>query len=180
VRTREGLYQITEDLTDEERSEWMAQARAHLDRLLRGREAEWEQTVSRLRDAELDRLGSFFSSRIEEEEERLRRRTGQGDESEIESGGDATSLKLEWERRAAEVRLRWALRTEIRPWGLVEWSWPVADLEQELRSGAMRVKLQSHVDVARGVPALPQCPTCSTPAEMLVRVRGSIGCANCA
>src|SRR2546428_855904 len=32
----------------------------------------------------------------------------------------STSLKLEWERRAAEVRGRWALRTEIRTWGVVE------------------------------------------------------------
>src|SRR5207249_9203765 len=120
----------------------MTQAREQLDRLMREREAEWERSVSRLRDAELERLGSFFSSRIEEEEERLRRRGSGADESDVDSGGDATSLKLEWERRAAEVRQRWALRTEVRLWGLVEWSWPVADLSQELRSGAVRVKLE--------------------------------------
>jgi len=158
----------------------MAQAREQLDRLLVEREAEWEHTVSRLRDAELDRLGSFFSSRIEEEEERLRRRGSASDESDVDSGGDATSLKLEWERRAAEVRQRWALRIEVRPWGLVEWSWPIADLEQELRSGAVRVKLTSRVDVARARPALPACPGCGAPAEMLVRIRGSIACSRCA
>jgi hypothetical protein len=179
VRTREGLYQIGEEMSPEERAEWVTRARAQLDRLLREREAEWEISVSRLRDAELERLGFFFSSRIEEEEERLRRRTGTGDESEIE-GGDATTLKLEWERRAAEVRHRWALRTEVRLWGLVEWSWPVAEIEQELRLGAVHVKLVSSVDVARGRPALPPCPGCGSEADLLVRVRGSIGCARCA
>ena len=179
VRTREGLYQIGDEMSATERAQWVTQAREELDRLLREREAEWEISVSRLRDAELERLGSFFSSRIEEEEERLRRRTGTADESEIE-GGDATSLKLEWERRAAEVRLRWALRTEVRLWGLVEWSWPVAKIEQELRSGAVHVKLVSSVDVARGRPALPACPGCGSEADLLVRVHGSVGCARCA
>jgi hypothetical protein len=182
VRTREGLYQIADELTPDERSHWMEQARGHLDRLTREREAEWERTVARLRDAELERLGSFFSSRIEEEEERLRRRTSNHhhDESDIDGTGDITSLKLEWERRAAEVRQRWALSIEVRLWGLVEWSWPVAELEQEVRSGAMRVRLTSHVDVARGRPAAPACPSCGQPAEMLVRVKGSIGCTQCA
>jgi len=36
------------------------------------------------------------------------------------------------------------------------------------------------VDVARGRPALPACPSCGTPAEMLVRVRGAVGCERCA
>jgi hypothetical protein len=94
-------------------------------------------------------------------------------------GGDATSLKLEWERRAAEVRHRWALRTEVRMWGLEEWAWPVADLEQELRAGAIRLRLTSRVDVARGRPALPACPGCGTPAEMLVRARGGVACVRC-
>ena len=108
----------------------------------------------------------------------VRRRTGNGDESEIEEG-DATSLKLEWERRAAEVRLRWALKTEIRLWGVEEWSWPVADLEQELRAGAVHVRLESRVDVARGKPALPACPSCGADAEMLVRLHGSVACPRC-
>ncbi len=180
VRTRDGLYQIPEDLTPADRSRWMAQAREQLERLTREREAEWERSVSRLRDAELERLGSFFSSRIEEEEERLRRRTGASEEGDVGTGGDATSLKLEWERRAGEVRQRWALRIEVRLWGLVEWSWPIADLEQEVRSGAVRVKLTSRVDVARGRPALPLCPNCGRPAEMLARRRGGIGCNQCA
>jgi hypothetical protein len=132
-----------------------------------------------LRDDELDRLGAFFSARIEEEEERLRRRAAHPEDSDL-AHGDATSLKLEWERRAAEVRQRWAIRTEIRLWGLVEWSWPVAELEQEVRAGAVHVKLVSQVDVARGVPALPACPTCSAQAEMLVRSRGTVTCAQCA
>jgi hypothetical protein len=180
VRPREGLYQIATELTGEERGRWMTQAREHLDRLMREREEEWERSVSRLRDAELERLGSFFSSRIEEEEERLRRRGSASDEADVDTGGDATALKLEWERRSAEVRQRWALRTEVRLWGLVEWSWPIANLSQELRSGAVRVKLESRVDVARGKPALPTCPGCGEPAEMLARVRGSIGCSRCA
>jgi len=156
------------------------EARAQLERLLRERETEWERTVSRLCEDELERLGAFFSARIEEEEERLRRRTGNGDEAELESGGDAVSLKLEWERRAAEVRSRWALRTEVRLWGLTEWSWPVADLEQELRSGAVHVRLVSRVDVARGRPAQPACPSCGGAAEMLVRARGAVRCDHCA
>jgi hypothetical protein len=56
----------------------------------------------------------------------------------------------------------------------------VADLEQELKSGAMHVKLRSAVDVARGRPSLPACPTCGEQAEMLVRARGHVACANCA
>ena len=90
------------------------------------------------------------------------------------------SLKLEWERRAGEVRSRWALRTEVRLWGITEWSWPVADLEHELRAGAVHVRLGSRVDVARGRPALPACPGCGTPAEMLVRERGAVACPRCA
>ena len=180
IRSREGLYQIADELTAEQRAHCMEQAREHLDRLTREREAEWERSVARLRDTELDRLGSFFSSRIEEEEERLRRRVSRTDESDIDGNGDITSLKLEWERRAAEVRGRWALLIEVRLWGLVEWSWPVADLEQEVRSGAMRVRLVSAVDVARGRPAAPRCPSCGEPAEMLARVKGSIGCSRCA
>jgi fructokinase len=52
------------------------------------------------------------------------------DEHELEHG-DATTLKLEWERRAGEVRQRWEMRTEVRLWGLEEWSWPVADLGED-------------------------------------------------
>jgi len=178
VRSREGLYQMADALDPTQRESWIREARVNLERLLSEREADWERTVARLRDDELGRLGAFFSSRIEEEEERLRRRTGNGEEAEI-ALGDATSLKLEWERRAAEVRQRWALRTEIRLWGIEEWSWPVAELEQELRAGAMHRKLVSHVDVARGRPALPACPGCGAEAEILVRARGAIGCARC-
>ncbi len=179
LRSRAGLYQIGEDLPAEERARWFEQARRHIDRLLAEREQEWERAVARRRDDELERLGAFFSARLEEEEERLRRRTSNDEESEIEQG-DSTSLKLEWERRAAEVRARWELKTEVRVWGLTEWAWPTAELEQELRAGAVHVRLKSRVDVARGVPALPACPTCGAPAEMLVRARGAVACVNCA
>src|SRR5262249_1363457 len=138
----------------------------------------WAVSLGRLRGDELDRLAWFFSARIEEEEERLRRRAGH-DEHELEHG-DATSLKLEWERRAAEVRQRWEMRTEVRLWGIEEWSWPVADVDQELRSGAMWVKVRAAVDVARGRIALPPGPGCGQPAEMLVRARGTACCAACA
>src|SRR5438093_1315557 len=87
---------------------------------------------------------------------------------------------VEWERRAAEVSQRWALRTDVRLWGLEEWSWPVAELEQGLKVGAVRVKLVSRVDVARGQPELPACPSCGSAAEMLVRVRGAVACEHCA
>ncbi len=179
VRTREGLYQIGDTLASESCERLAGRARSHLETLLARREDEWERAVARLREDELSRLANFFAARIEEEEERSRRRGGNGEESEIE-GGDATSLKLEWERRAAEVRNRWALRTEVRMWGLEEWAWPVADLEQELRAGAVRVRLTSRVDVARARPALPACPGCGAPAEMLVRARGAIACVRCA
>ncbi len=179
VRVRDGLYQITGSLTAEQRAAWMGSARGHLDRLLDEREQEWERAVNRLRDDELERLGAFYSARIEEEEERLRRRTSNGDQGDLEHGDDV-SLKLEWERRAAEVQSRWALRTEVRLWGLTEWSWPVADLEQELRAGAVHVRLKARVDVARGIPELPACPNCGHRAEMLVRARGSVGCVKCA
>jgi hypothetical protein len=179
VRSREGLYQITEPLAPEACDRLAARAREHLDAVLAAREGEWERSVGRLREDEIARLANFFSARIEEEEERSRRRGTNGDEAEVE-GGDATSLKLEWERRAAEVRHRWALRTEVRMWGLEEWSWPVADLEQELKAGAVRLKLESLVDVARGRPALPACPGCGHAAEMLVRARNAVACVRCA
>ncbi len=178
VRTRDGLYQIPDDPDPEERARWMAGARDQLDRILAEHEHEWELRVSMLRDEELSRLGAFFSSRIEEEEERQRRRAGNGDE--LDEQADATSLKLEWERRAAEVRQRWALRTEVRLWGVVEWSWPIATLEQELRSGAVHVRVAADVDVARGRPSLPPCPGCGRGAELLVRARGGVGCEHCA
>lgn len=179
MRAREGLYQISDPLPPEACEDLAGHARRHLETLLARREDEWERTVARLREDELTRLANFFATRIEEEEERSRRRTPNGDESEME-GGDATSLKLEWERRAAEVRHRWALRTEVRMWGLEEWAWPVADLDQELRAGAVRLRLTSRVDVARGRPALPACPGCGAPAEMLVRARGGVACVQCA
>jgi hypothetical protein len=179
VRSREGLYQIHEDATPEQRIAWMQAARGHLGELLDVKEREWGRGVGRMRDDELERLGAFYSARIEEEEERQRRRTTNGDEHDL-AHGDATTLKLEWERRGAEVRNRWALRTELRLWGIEEWSWPVADLDQELRAGAVHVRLRSRVDVARGVPALPNCPTCGTPAEMLVRSHSHVACAQCA
>lgn len=179
VRPREGLYQLPEDLEPTVRERWLQGARETLETLVGEREREWEVSVGRLRDDELDRLGAFFSARIEEEEDRLRRRTGHHDDHELETG-DATSLKLEWERRAAEVRQRWELRTEVRLWGLEEWSWPVAEIEQELRSGAVHVKLRAQVDVARGRPAQPACPACGRPAEMLARVRGHVACESCA
>jgi hypothetical protein len=178
VRAREGLYQMGEELEPALRERWLQGAKVTLEALAREREREWETAVGRLRDDELERLGAFFSARIDEEEDRLRRRVGH-DEHELEHG-DGTSLKLEWERRAGEVRQRWEMRTEIRLWGLEEWSWPVADLEQELKAGAMHVKLRGPVDVARGRPALPACPTCGTPAEMLVRAHGHVACARCA
>jgi len=180
VRAREGLSHLPGDTGPEARRAMWEEARRHLEALVAEREAEWERALSARRDDELDRLGAFFSARIEEEEERLRRRTGAAEESDVDHQGDATSLKLEWERRAAEVRQRWAIRSEIRVWGVCEWSWPVADLEQELRTGAVHVRLTSRVDVARGRPALPPCPTCGHPAEMLVRVRGSVACVRCA
>jgi hypothetical protein len=178
VRSREGLYQISDESDAGARRGWMRAARIHFDALMDERERHWETEVGRLRDDELGRLGEFFSARIEEEEERQRRRAT-ADESDL-AHGDATSLKLEWERRAAEVRQRWALRTEIRLWGIEEWSWPGAELEQELRAGAMHVRLKGLVDVARGRPALPPCPTCGTPAEMLVRNHGHVSCVRCA
>jgi hypothetical protein len=179
LRSREGLYQIGEALAPEACDRLGAQLREHVATLLGKREAEWEKAVGRQREDELGRLANFFAARIEEEDERSRRRGPNGEESEMHEG-DATSLKLEWERRAAEVRHRWALRTEVRMWGLEEWSWPVADLEQELRAGAVRLKLTSRVDVARGKPALPACPRCGRSAEMLVRARGGVACEHCA
>jgi hypothetical protein len=178
VRPREGLYQMDEELPPELRERWLQRARETLEELANEREAEWETAVGRNRDAELDRLGAFFSARIEEEEDRLRRRVGH-DEHELETG-DATSLKLEWERRAAEVRHRWEMRTEVRLWGLEEWSWPVADLEQELKAGAVKVRVKTLVDVARARPALPACPNCGAIAEIMVRARGHVACAKCA
>ncbi len=179
VRSREGLYQIGEELEPEQRARWMERTRAHFEQLLAEREQDWEQQMGRLRDAELERLGAFFTARLDEEQERLRRRVSNGDEVELEQG-DSTSIKLEWDRRAAEVRARWAIRTEVRVWGLSEWAWPVADLEQELRAGAVHVRLKSRVDVARGRPGLPACPSCGAPAEMLVRVHGAVACVRCA
>lgn len=178
VRPREGLYQMPEALEPGLQELWLSRARATLEELVSEREAEWAVSVGRLRDDELERLGAFFSARIEEEEERQRRRTGH-EEHELQHG-DATSLKLEWERRAAEVRGRWAIRTEVRLWGIEEWSWPVAEIEQELRFGAVHVKLRSQVDVARGRPAAPPCPSCGRTAEMLVRSRGHVACEGCA
>jgi hypothetical protein len=179
LRSREGLYQIGEALPAEACDRLGARFREHVAILLGKREAEWEKAVGRQREDELERLANFFAARIEEEDERSRRRGPNGEESEMHEG-DATSLKLEWERRAAEVRHRWALRTEVRMWGLEEWSWPVADLEQELRAGAVRLKLTSRVDVARGRPAQPACPRCGRSAEMLVRARGGVACEHCA
>jgi hypothetical protein len=179
VRAREGLYQMEEEPEPEQRARWLEVVRAHFERLLEEREQEWEQQMGRLRDAELERLGAFFTARLEEEQERLRRRTTSGDETELEQG-DSTTIKLEWDRRAAEVRARWAIRTEVRVWGLTEWAWPVAELVQELRAGAVRVRLRSAVDVARGRPSLPACPSCGSPAELLVRRRGSVACVRCA
>jgi hypothetical protein len=179
VRAREGLYQMEEELEPEQRARWLEVTRAHFERLLEEREQDWEQQMGRLRDAELERLGAFFSARLEEEQERMRRRSTGGDVTELEQG-DSTTIKLEWDRRAAEVRARWAIRTEMRVWGLTEWAWPVAELTQELRAGAVHVRLKSAVDVARGRPGLPACPSCGSPAELLVRVRGSVACVHCA
>jgi hypothetical protein len=179
LRSREGLYQIAEGVTTETRDRWTSRAREHLEMLLLRREEEWEVALGRMREEELERLSAFFAARIEEEEERSRRRTPNGDEADMEDG-DTTSLKLDWERRAAEVRNRWALRTELRMWGIEEWAWPVADLEQVLKAGAVHVKLKGPVDVARARPALPSCPGCGAPAEMLVRARGTVACAQCA
>jgi hypothetical protein len=178
VRSRDGLYQISEDLEPETCERLAEQARARLVELLAEREGEWERSVGTLRDDELARLSAFFAARVEEEEERLRHRTPSEGGPDIQDG-DATSLKLEWERRAQEVRQRWALRTEVRLWGLEEWAWPVANLEQELRAGAVHLRLESPVDVARGRPATPHCPTCGAPADMLVRARSSVACVNC-
>lgn len=179
LRARDGLYQIHDTLTPEQCDALGEAARGHFEALLDDREREWERQVGRLRDDELQRLSAFFAARVEEEEERSRRRTPNAEVHDLE-GGDTTSLKLEWERRAAEVRSRWALRTEVRVWGVEEWSWPVADLEQELKAGAVRVRVHSRVDVARARPALPACPSCGTPAEMLVRARGGVVCVRCA
>jgi hypothetical protein len=178
VRAREGLYQIGEELEAETRETLAAHAREHLVGLVSEREREWEKAVGKLRDDELERLSAFFAARVEEEEERLRHRTPSENGHDIQDG-DATSLKLEWERRGHEVRHRWALRTEVRVWGLEEWAWPVAELEQELRAGAVHLRLTSAVDVARGRPAAPACPTCGTPADLLMRLRGSVACVNC-
>ena len=178
VRARDGLYQISEDLDGATREALASRAREHLVGLVVEREREWERAVGRLRDDELGRLSAFFAARVEEEEERVRHRTPSENGPDIQDG-DATSLKLEWERRAQEVRHRWALRTEVRLWGLEEWAWPVAELEQELRAGAVHLRVTSAVDVARGRPALPACPTCGTPAAMLVRVRGAVACVSC-
>ena len=179
LRARDGLYQIHEALTPGECDAFAEAARGHFESLLDEREKEWERQVGRLRDDELQRLSAFFAARVEEEEERSRRRAPSSEVHDLE-GGDTTSLKLEWERRAAEVRSRWTLRTEVRLWGIEEWSWPVAELEQEVRAGAVHVRLVSRVDVARARPALPACPTCGTPAEMLVRARGGVVCVKCA
>ncbi len=178
ARARDGLYQISEELEVEARDVLATRAREHLVGLVAEREREWERAVGKLRDDELGRLSAFFAARVEEEEERLRHRTPSENGPDLQDG-DATSLKLEWERRAQEVRQRWALRTEVRLWGLEEWAWPVAELEQELRAGAVHLRLTGPVDVARGKPALPACPTCGNAADLLMRVRGSVACVHC-
>lgn len=180
IRVREGLYGMEEEVDPGLRATWIGHAEAHIAALADEREQEWERDVARHRDAELARLGDFFTARIEEEEERVRRRAGAAEEADVDHGSDADSLKLEWDRRAQEVRHRWAVRSEVRLWGISEWAWPVLDLEQELKAGAVHVRLASEVDVARGRPALPACPTCGAPAEMLVRARGSVACVRCA
>jgi len=135
-------------------------------------------TVGRIRDDELDRLGAFFSARIEEEEERLRRRAGH-DEHELEHG-DATSLKVEWERRAAEVRQRWEMRTRaaLGYRGVV-----VAGRACSSRScarGRCTFKLKTVVDVARGRPALPPARRAGAPPRCSCARRGTACCAECA
>ena len=171
VRSREGLYQMEEEPEPGQRARWLAVTRAHFERLLEEREQDWEQQMGRLRDAELERLGAFFSARLEEEQERLRRRTSGGDVTELEQG-DSTTIKLEWDRRAAEVRARWAIRTEVRVWGLGSgpgrwrsWSRSCAPGRCTCGSGAPWTW-----PAAR--PSLPACPSCGSPAEMLVRVHG--------
>ena len=47
VRTRERLYQITDELTGEEREHWVTQARTHLERLTREREAVRRRPIAR-------------------------------------------------------------------------------------------------------------------------------------
>ena len=141
LRAREGLYQITESLAAEERERWRRGRATHLDDAA-GRARATNGSARSPACA----TTSWSDWRPSSRRASRRRRSGcgaaprNGDESEIEHG-DATSLKLEWERRAAEVRQRWALRTEMRLWGLEEWSWPVAELEQELRAGAVHVRL---------------------------------------
>ena len=107
LRARDGLYQIHESLTPEEVDGFAAAARILFQAVLDEREHEWEQAVARRRDEELTRLSAFFASRVEEEEERSRRRTPGAEMAEMEDG-DTVSLKLEWERRAAEIRQRCA------------------------------------------------------------------------
>jgi len=56
VRPREGLYQMGEELEPALRELWLQRARETLEELAAEREREWEVSVGRLRDAELDRL----------------------------------------------------------------------------------------------------------------------------
>ena len=56
VRPREGLYQMGEALEPALRQRWLHSARQTLEALAAEREREWEITVSRLRDDELDRM----------------------------------------------------------------------------------------------------------------------------
>ncbi len=179
LRSREGWPPHWDAPDLSRRAGLWSRMRAGLEGLLTERQAEWEQTVTRQRDEELRRLRGFFAARLSEEEERARRRQPGADEAAV-NGGDATSIKLEWDRRSAEVEARWAVRLEARLWGIVDWAWPVAELDQELRAGAMHVRLRGRVDVARGLPGLPACPGCARPAELLVRSHGGVGCVHCA
>jgi hypothetical protein len=179
VRARDGVPPDFVGVDPTLRPESWSSARRHLEAMLERREGEWELELGRRRESELKRLRGFFATRLLEEEDRSRRRQTEPEEGGP-NGADVRSLKLEWERRSAEVRARWAVRLEGRLWGVTEWAWPEAELEQELRFGAVHVKLSGTVDVARARPQAPRCPGCGRAAEMLLRGHGGVGCLQCA
>ena len=178
VRVREGLYQIPDPLTDAQRGEWMARTHASRPADARSRGGVGaERVTTPRRRTRASRLVLLVAHRRRggAAAPPYRQRRGLGDRGRRR---DVAQARVGAPRRRGPPALGAAHRGQAV--GIVEWSWPVAEIEQELRAGAVRVKLTSHVDVARGQPAPPHCPHCDSEAEMLVRIRGSVACPQCA
>ena len=137
------------------------------------RRSELGDDIGKARDAELDRVETYYRDALATLERR--RAQAPADRREL-LDAHAESVRNERARRIEETRQKYQASQEIRPYRLHIYEMPVWRLPVDIRRGDRRFPLTLDwlIPLARFV----DCPHCGAD-ERLVATKTRLGCANC-